>query len=77
MSRLRALEKDCQNEECCGYCSKSHKSSECKEVTPGDHANYKCINCKRNDKDCSGHSSIWHKCPAHLELQKKLKKTIP
>ena len=70
-------EKDCQNEVCCGYCSKSHKSSECKEVAPGDHANYKCINCKRNDKDCSGHSSIWHKCPAYLELQKKLKKTIP
>ena len=43
-------ERDCQNEVCCGYCEKKHKSAECKEVEKGDHQHYHCINCKRVNK---------------------------
>lgn len=70
-------ERDCEKEVCCGYCRKNHKSTECQEVEPGDFDNYDCINCHRNNKTSVGHSSIYHKCPSYLELQKKLKKTIP
>ena len=70
-------ERDCENELCCGYCRKNHKSTECQEVAPGDHDKYECNNCHRNDKPSLGHSSIYHKCPTYIEMQKKLKKTIP
>ena len=69
-------EKDCSNGVCCGYCHGEHRSTECKEVRPGDFEHYKCINCQQNGKPSEGHSSLWYKCPTYLELQKKLKKTI-
>ena len=70
-------ESDCENETCCGYCQKNHKSSECTEVEEGDYANYSCVNCKKSGTAEVGHSSLWHKCPSFLEQQKKVKKTIP
>ena len=70
-------ERDCQNEVCCGYCEKKHKSAECKEVEKGDHQHYHCINCKRANKPSEGHSSLWHQCPSFLDQQKKVKKAIP
>ena len=69
-------ERDCSEEVCCGYCHGKHNSDRCR-VTVGDFENYKCINCKRNGKDCAGHSAFWYKCPTYLEQQDKLKRIIP
>ena len=71
-------ERDCEERVvCCGYCRKDHKSTDCQEVQAGDFKNYECVNCHKNGKECKGHSSIWHKCPMYLDLQNKLKKSIP
>ena len=70
-------EKDCHENACCGYCKGNHLSKDCSEVDDGDFGNYKCVNCERNHKDCKGHSTHWHKCPTYLDLQKKVKKSIP
>ena len=70
-------EKDCEFDPCCGYCRKPHLSSECEEVAPGDYKHYDCANCKEGGKQPMGHSSHWHKCPTYLELQQKLKNSIP
>ena len=32
---------------------------------------------KINGKNPEKHSAFWHKCPTHIEMQKKMKKTIP
>ena len=47
------------------------------EVDEGDQDSYKCVNCKDAHKDPNKHSALWHKCPVYIEVQKKLKKTIP
>ena len=70
-------EKDCQEDACCGYCKGNHLSKDCVDVNDGDFGNYKCVNCERGNKDGNGHSTHWHKCPSYLDLQKKLKKSIP
>ena len=70
-------EKDCDGDERCGYCCGSHLSKNCQEVSEHDHDQYKCVNCKDGGKDPGKHSALWHKCPMYLEMQKKLKKTIP
>ena len=70
-------EKDCTNETCCGYCKKHHLSINCEDVELEDYENYNCINCEKAGKNASGHSSYWNKCPTYLELQQKLKKSIP
>ena len=66
-----------ENDVCCGYCCKPHKSSECQEVSPESHKDHHCVNCRENGKEEIGHSSMWRKCPAYMEMQSKLKKTIP
>ena len=70
-------EKDCENDPCCAYCSGPHMSVNCQDVDNGDHDNYKCVNCKDAHKDPNKHSALWHKCPVYMEVQRKLKKTIP
>ena len=70
-------EKDCENGARCGYCSGSHKSTDCQEVSDDNPEEYNCINCHENHKDPKGHSTLWHKCPTYLEMQSKMKKTIP
>ena len=70
-------EKDCHEHACCGYCKGNHLSKDCMDVQEGDSANYKCINCDRGGKESTGHSTHWHKCPTYMELQKKVKKSIP
>ena len=70
-------EKDCQFEACCGYCRQPHLSSECQEVQEGDYEHYNCVNCKESGKKSLGHSSHWYNCPTYLELQRKMKNSIP
>jgi PHD/YefM family antitoxin component YafN of YafNO toxin-antitoxin module len=70
-------EKDCENAECCGYCSGPHLSLNCQEVDKNAHEQHKCVNCEKSKKDPTKHSALWYKCPTYLEMQKKLKKTIP
>ena len=70
-------QKDCTNQIHCGLCnSTDHTSTECpkKEMEKKDYA---CVNCQRNKKEFKGHSAHWHKCPTYIELQSKLKKSIP
>ena len=43
----------------------------------GDHANYECVNGQNAGRDYRGHSTHWHKCPTYLDIQQKLKKSIP
>ena len=68
---------ECEDIISCGYCCGAHSSSDCNQVEIEDFKNYKCINCKRENKKCEGHSAHWHKCPTYLEKQKRLKKSIP
>ena len=69
---------DCTSIACCGFCcSEEHDSQNCPIHQAKDHTNYKCINCKNLGKPSDGHSSHWHKCPAFLEVQKKMMKNIP
>ena len=70
-------EKDCSKNVCCGYCQGGHKSTDCDQVDDGDVEHYECVNCKRDGKPHTGHSSLWHKCPSFIEQQKKVRKTIP
>ena len=70
-------EKDCKNDECCGYCTGKHSTGKCKEVEAKDHANHKCVNCKEKGLDPNKHSAMWYKCPTYIEMQKKLKQSIP
>ena len=70
-------EKDCQNEARCGYCCGSHLSTTCTENAEKIKDLFKCVNCKDNGKNPEKHSAFWHKCPTHIEMQKKMKKTIP
>ena len=69
-------EKDCENEACCGYCSGPHLSVNCQKEK-NDHEQHKCVNCEKSKKEETQHSAMWYKCPTYLEMQKKLKKTIP
>ena len=70
-------EKDCKNPVCCGFCcSTDHKSKDCPKVN-NESKEHKCINCQRKEKDGNGHSAMWYKCPTYVEMQSKLKKTIP
>ena len=68
---------NCTEDNVCGYCCGKHPSHECNKVTDGHFKNYKCINCKRDDKKCTGHSAHWYKCPSFVDMQKKVKKSIP
>ena len=71
-------EKDCSSpKECCGFCTREHKSEDCGRVEEGDFQNYQCCNCKEAGREAVGHSSHWHKCPSLIEQQKKVKKGIP
>ena len=70
-------ERECEEEQRCGYCCGTHLSKDCQEIQGDNHEQFKCINCKDEGKDPSKHSAMWHKCPTYLERQKKLKKTIP
>lgn len=70
-------QKDCKEEIVCGFCCKNHLSNQCDQVNEGEFDKYKCINCSRENKECNGHSAHWYKCPTFLEMQKKVKKTIP
>ena len=70
-------EKDCGNSVCCGFCcSKDHKSRDCEKAS-ADSKEHKCANCQKKGKESIGHSSFWYKCPTYMEMQGKLKKTIP
>ena len=67
----------CTNEKCCGFCSSNeHVSLSC-PIKNLDSKKFKCSNCKNAKKECSGHSTHWHNCPTYLEMQKKLKASIP
>ena len=70
-------EKYCENEERCGYCMGPHLSTNCQEAPPDNHDLHKCVNCKDSKKDPNKHSVMWYKCPMYVEMQKKLKKSIP
>ena len=70
-------EKDCENEARCGYCCGAHSTTDCTENPEKNHELYKCINCKDAGKNPEKHSALWHKCPTYIEMQKKMKKTIP
>ena len=39
-------ERDCENNERCGYCSEAHLSNQCTKVEHHDHRNFNCVNCK-------------------------------
>ena len=69
--------KKTESEACCGYCQHSHLSTECQNVHSGDYAHYRCNNCQEHGRTPSGHSSHWYKCPTYLELQQKMKNSIP
>ena len=63
---------------CCGYCcSNEHDSFNCPLHAAKDQTNYKCTNCEENKRKSDGHSSHWHKCPTFLEIQKKMRESIP
>ena len=71
-------EKDCTEDHAhCGYCKGHHLSKECNGVQEGDFEHYECVNCERSGKESNGHSAYWHKCPSYLDLQKKVKNSIP
>ena len=70
--------KNCSEEHAhCGYCHGHHLSKECTNVKEGDVQHYKCVNCERNEKDSTGHSAFRYNCPSYLDLQKKVKNSIP
>ena len=70
-------EKDCEENVCCGYCSKAHKSTDCQEVAKENHKEHQCVNCKEHGKESKGHSAMSYKCPSYVEMQSKMKKTVP
>lgn len=71
-------EKDCSEAHAhCGYCKGNHLSKDCTKVQESDVEHYECVNCERNGKGSNGHSAFWHKCPTYLDLQKKVKNSIP
>ena len=70
-------EKDCECDERCGYCAGEHLTVNCREVAAEDHENHKCINCHEKGKDPHKHSAMWYKCPTYIEMQKKMKQSIP
>ena len=71
-------QKDCTEESAsCGYCKGNHLSKDCNDVQEGDFKHYECVNCERGNKNSNGHSAHWHKCPTYLDLQKKVKNSIP
>ena len=68
---------DCNKPVMCGYCGEQHKSSGCtKKMENNEHATHRCNNCKLIGKDSTGHSTFYHRCPAYLVQQNKLKKSI-
>ena len=70
-------QKDCKNGTICGFCcADDHLSPHCPKKTD-DKTEYNCINCKNAKKEYKGHSTHWIKCPTYVELQEKLKKSIP
>ena len=69
---------DCTTDSICGFClSNEHESKNCPVKKENDFENFKCVNCKEKGKEFQGHSSHWHKCPVHIEQQKKIRKSIP
>ena len=69
---------DCTKNSCCGYCaSEEHSSGDCPVKALNDPTKFKCVNCTLIKKDPMGHSAHWHKCPALLEQQNRVKSLIP
>ena len=69
---------ECTAKPCCGYCmDEAHTSENCQIYKNKDYVKFKCVNCKEKDKDFSGHSSHYNKCPTYVEMQKKTKLNIP
>ena len=69
---------DCNTNAVCGFClSNKHKSKDCPAKRGNDLTSYRCVNCKERGKEFQGYSSHWHKCPVHLEQQKKIRNSIP
>ena len=68
VKNLVIMKKDCQSEICCGYCCQSHLSTECEIKEPGIHSIYECVNSENSNKEYTGHSSHWHKCPSLRNL---------
>ena len=67
----------CQSETFrCGFCCGPHASTTCL-LKNQDVSKFTCPNCKDVNKQCSGHSRHWFKCPTYLEAQNKMKKSIP
>ena len=67
----------CSNTKVCGYCSETtHLSKDC-PIKDNGHEHHKCNNCiKQNLTPNTGHSAFWGKCPAYLDQQKRLKRTV-
>ena len=69
---------ECSSSQCCAFCSSSsHKSSDCSLKGSADKSAYKCTNCEKAGKNPNGHSAHWSKCPVFLEMQEKVKLSIP
>ena len=69
---------DCTTDAVCGLClSNEHESKDCPAKRENNLTSFKCVNCKERGKEFQGHSSHWHKCPTHLEQQKKIRNSIP
>ena len=54
--------KNCSHDAACGLCSGGHITRDC----PNKDQNFKCINCIRNNKPISDHSTNWRKCPFYI-----------
>ena len=68
---------DCDKPVMCGYCGEQHRSSGCEKKSKGnEHTSHTCNNCKIIGKDAAGHSTFYHRCPAYLVQQNKLKNSI-
>ena len=67
----------CNNPVTCAYCGEGHSSESChlKECT--DASKFSCANCKKADKEHSGHTAFAFNCPSYIAAQKRLRSTIP
>lgn len=63
----------CDKQACCGYCaSDNHVSDDCPLKTDlvANKNKLLCINCKRENLDCVGHSVYWPHCPVYKRIIK-------
>ena len=73
--RLGHYHAECASKSSCGYCwAEDHSSAHCPVQEENDASKYKCINCHEANRESTGHSSHWLKCPTYLEAQKKKRK---